>query len=267
MLIKRQVKMNINERLKQLREDNGLSQEELAEQVGITRSAISQIENGKRELNSVEIQAFCKLFHVSADYLLGFEKGARVVVENKKTVKQENNDIRISVPAKKVKKFEQVLLYLLEKCAGKNNVGETVIYKLLYFIDFNYYELYEEQLIGATYRKLPFGPVPLEFEKICEEMEKRKKIEKVNTTYMGYTQKRYLPLVKADLRELTAAEIKVIDDVIERLGDKSAKWLSEYSHGDVPWQSTPDKMPIDYELVFYRTPAYSVRDYSEVEDD
>ena len=47
--------MNINERLKMLRESNGLSQEELARQAGLARSTISQIENGKRELNSVEI--------------------------------------------------------------------------------------------------------------------------------------------------------------------------------------------------------------------
>ena len=64
------------------------------------------------------------------------------------------------MPTLQVDKFKNVLLYILERCAGKPNVGETVLYKLLYFADFNYYELYEEHLTGAKYRKLPFGPVP-----------------------------------------------------------------------------------------------------------
>ncbi len=45
------------------------------------------------------------------------------------------------------------LLYVLNKVGCKYNVGETVLYKLLYFIDFDFYEKYEEQLIGATYVK------------------------------------------------------------------------------------------------------------------
>lgn len=66
---------------------------------------------------------------------------------------------RISVPSLQIGKFKNILLYILERCAGNYNVGETVLYKLLYFSDFNYYELYEEHLTGANYRKLPYGPV------------------------------------------------------------------------------------------------------------
>lgn len=52
------------------------------------------------------------------------------------------------------------MLYILERFAGKPNVGETVLYKLLYFSDLNYYELYGEHLTEAQYRKLPYGSVP-----------------------------------------------------------------------------------------------------------
>ena len=67
---------------------------------------------------------------------------------------------RISVPDLKVDKFKNILLYLIERCAGKPNIGETVLNKLLYFCDFNFYELYEEHLTGARYKKLPYGLVP-----------------------------------------------------------------------------------------------------------
>lgn len=43
----------------------------------------------------------------------------------------------------------------------------------------------------------------------------------------------------------------------------NASTISEYSHQDVPWIVTPERHRIDYESVFYRTPAYSVREYTE----
>ncbi len=49
-------------------------------------------------------------------------------------------------------------------------MGEPVLYKLLYFADFNYYELYEEHLTGARYRKLPYGPVPQKPDAIINQM-------------------------------------------------------------------------------------------------
>ena len=75
-------------------------------------------------------------------------------------LKSHNASIRISVPQKNVEKFKQVFLYLLEQVGSKQNIGETVIYKLLYFIDFNFFERYEEQCIGATYQKNHYGPTP-----------------------------------------------------------------------------------------------------------
>jgi len=42
----------------------------------------------------------------------------------------------------------------LEKCGAKPNVGETMLYKLLYFVDFNYYELFESSLTGEAYRRI-----------------------------------------------------------------------------------------------------------------
>lgn len=91
---------------------------------------------------------------------------------------------------------------MLERYAGKPNVGETVLYKLLYFFDFNYYELYEEYLTRAKYRKLPDGPVPQKLDNLVQQMIEKKLLQRVKTVYRGYAQTRYLPLVKADLQEL-----------------------------------------------------------------
>jgi hypothetical protein len=40
----------------------------------------------------------------------------------------------------------------------------------LYFIDLDYYEKYEEQIMGLKYMKTPVGPVPFGFEKTRETL-------------------------------------------------------------------------------------------------
>jgi len=167
------------------------------------------------------------------------------------------------VPVLQVEKFKNIVLYILERCAGKPNVGETVLYKLLYFSDFNYYELYEEHLTGAKYRKLPFGPVPQKLDSLIQQMIEKQQLQRVKTVYRGFAQTRYLPLVKADLKALKASEAEVIDRVIEQMSDWSASAISEYSHKDMPWLVSKDGEEINYELAFYREAPFSVRNYGE----
>ena len=89
------------------------------------------------------------------------------------TKKKESMEIRVN--KEDAEKFKQVLLYILNKVGAKPNVGETVIHKLLYFIDFDYYEKYEENLMGATYIKNHHGPTSVSLVKIIEDMEKKER--------------------------------------------------------------------------------------------
>jgi uncharacterized phage-associated protein len=146
-------------------------------------------------------------------------------------------------------------------------MGETVLNKLLYFCDFNYYELYEEHLTGARYKKLPYGPVPQKLNSILNQMIDKGQLKRVKTTYHDLPQTRYLPLEKADLTQLLAAEKTVIDDVVLQMSDWNANRISEYSHEDKPWKATREGDFISYNLVFYRRPPFSVREYPEDEDD
>jgi uncharacterized phage-associated protein len=198
---------------------------------------------------------------MSEDFTVGQDVAS---IAEKKSNKIEE---RISVPTLQVNKFKNVLLYILGKCAGKPNVGETVLYKLLYFSDFNYYELYEEHLTGAKYRKLPYGPVPQKMDAIINQMIDKGQIQRVKTEYHGYSQTRYLPLEKPDLTELRASEKEIIDRVIEQMSDWSASAISNYSHKDMPWLASKEGEEINYELAFYRDSPFSIRNYgNEIEE-
>jgi transcriptional regulator with XRE-family HTH domain len=251
-------------KIKKIREHLELSQERIAKLLGINRVAISQIENGERKISAEEIAKLSNIFNMPSDVLLDLEKDIKVILSTKtKTKQKEKQEIRISVPQKNLDKFKEVLLYILKKVGSKPNVGESVLYKLLYFIDFNFYEKYEEQLIGATYIKNNLGPTPKEFIKIVEVMEKEEELVRVKEKYFEYPQRKYLPRRDADLSILKAHELKIIDDVLDKLSDMNATEISEYSHNDVPWLTTDDGEIIDYESVFYRTAPYSMRSYSE----
>jgi len=167
------------------------------------------------------------------------------------------------------KKFESVLLYILGKCGSYPQVGKTVIYKLLYFSDFNYYELYEKHLTGESYRKIDMGPAPCNFNDIVDELINENKLQEVEVLLdeeKDIKQIKYLPLVDPDLSVLNAQEIEVINDVINEFSPMNASQISAHSHGDMPWKATEDKEIIDYELVFYRDPMYSVREYEDDEE-
>ena len=233
--------------VRELRTMHGMSQEYLAKKLGISRPTLIRIEKSERSLTPAEDAQVRDLFGIT-------QKGTAVA----------SGDIRISVPQKHIEKFKQVLLYVLSKTAGKPNIGMTALYKLLYFIDFDYYEKYEDQLMGLTYIKNHYGPTPREFVKVVEQMKKDKDIEEVKSSYFTYEQKKFLPLKEPDLTALSAQELGMVDDVLARYGDKTAAQLTSLSHEDTPWVVAEDGENIEYDHVFYRSDALSVREYDEL---
>lgn len=65
--------VNFNIRLKNLRENEGLTQHQVARQIGSSKSIISAYENGTRLPSYNNLVKLASLFKVSTDYLLGIE--------------------------------------------------------------------------------------------------------------------------------------------------------------------------------------------------
>ena len=127
--------------LLELRNNQGVSQAFVAEKIGVSRASYIEIEKGAKELTLSQANKIAEIFNVSLDELISGKIMSNIKVSlQEKSEKKKEREIRIDVPQKNLKKFKEVLLYILEKVGSKSNVGMTVLYKLLYFIDFDYYE-------------------------------------------------------------------------------------------------------------------------------
>ena len=80
--------MEFNEKLKQLRKSNGLTQEDLAEVLYVSRTAVSKWESGRGYPNIESLKDIATLFSVSIDDLLSGEKLISIAQkENKSNIR------------------------------------------------------------------------------------------------------------------------------------------------------------------------------------
>ncbi|WP_374717054.1 helix-turn-helix domain-containing protein [Geobacillus thermodenitrificans] len=130
----------LGEMLKRLRKQQRWTQEQLAEQLNVSRSQISKWENGSTLPDIQSLEKLCRLFNVSADFLIGSEVQRREVLRevkrlygtteemNEKTLTAidyllHNQDMSeamytlANLPEKKRKHVETMLITIIKECA------------------------------------------------------------------------------------------------------------------------------------------------------
>ena len=114
------------ERLRKLRIEKGLNQQDLADMVGVSKSSISCYEKETRSPKSETIIDFIQIFGVNADYLLGSDSIIKVVEDKKRPYRALTKEEVIFL--EELKKNEMIYEILLEdpkKCAEliKRKIG------------------------------------------------------------------------------------------------------------------------------------------------
>lgn len=65
--------MDYLKRIKDLREDNDLTQEQVAKYLGTSQTMYARYERGANEMPIRHLIKLCKLYNVSSDYILGLK--------------------------------------------------------------------------------------------------------------------------------------------------------------------------------------------------
>ena len=74
------MELNFGTKLKELRINSGLTQKQLAERLGVTKSVISFYEQRERTPSPDILIKLATIFHCTTDYLLGIEKSKTIEI-------------------------------------------------------------------------------------------------------------------------------------------------------------------------------------------
>ncbi|HDR7601542.1 TPA: helix-turn-helix transcriptional regulator [Bacillus mycoides] len=115
----------IGEKIKELRKNSKITQEQLGNAIGVSKMAISYFEKGKKSPGRESLEKIADYFNVTTDYLLGRSEDPELNEEENKTVTEEGKNIMTlieSLPEDERKKaWEQLEMYVTYMQNKKND--------------------------------------------------------------------------------------------------------------------------------------------------
>ena len=144
-----------------------------------------------------------------------------------------------------VEKIYNMILFLADSCILK-----TKLLKEMFYADFMFYKNMAASITGLEYAKLPYGPVPNDFEKILEECSKKELIN-YNIIYKSDFEYHKISSNKeADLTVFSEDELKVLNKVKEFFADFNSKKIEDFSHKEKAYTETKLYQKISYDYAF-----------------
>ena len=158
------------------------------------------------------------------------------------------------------KKYQNAVLYLCQKLGGEVR-GKKKLAKLLYFVDFDFYEKNQKSITGDVYRALPMGPFPSELETVTRTMTKNEilMVDQIEGRDGYNPTEVYRCVAKPDISVFDKTELEMLDRVVLKYGHLNGTQLEELSHAEAPYIGTELRKEIPYELAFYRGTDFSIR--------
>lgn len=112
------------EKIKELRKNNKITQEQLGNAIGVSKMAISYFEKGKKSPGRESLEKIADYFGVTTDYLLGRSEDPELNEEENKIVTEEGKNILAlieNLPEDERKKaWEQLEMYVTYMQNKKN---------------------------------------------------------------------------------------------------------------------------------------------------
>lgn len=222
--------------LPKLRKVAGMSQEELAKKLGMSRPTLIAVEKGERDITVTELAKISEIFDIPAEIL--FDENMSV---SHKIASRDFNE-------KSFQKFLNVLRMCVKYGSDEDGkITKTKLAKLVYLCDFASYYKHLKPISGLEYHKLAQGPVPIEFFDVLDTDESFS-VEKKDKAMM-------VALVEQpDEGVLSVAEQKLVRAVCKKWQKASTSAIVEFTHKQIPWKVCRDREVIPYALINNESP-------------
>lgn len=221
------------QKIKELRTGKGLSQEQIAQVIGVSRPTYTAIEAGKQKLDVEEAKKLANLFGIDVDALLSG-----------------------SIP--NFDKYKHMILsYLRMNLSKDGKITKTKLAKLLYLADFAWFYDRLESMSGMQYRKITYGPVPDLFFRAIDELEESGKIVIERKNDEG----REMFLISESesnrnekLNTVSKEEKVLMSNIAKKWKDKNTKDIVNFTHNQLPYFLCREDELIPYELITQEDP-------------
>jgi putative zinc finger/helix-turn-helix YgiT family protein len=250
------------EEIREFRIKRGLTQKEFSELIGIGIATLNRYENGA--LQSEAHDRVIKLVMDPRNFLNLISNSQGILSDSKRqkimsqlTEETEvswleitkdvfgnyNADIYSGYKKLELGKFFEAIKFF----CFQDRIFKTKLMKLLFYADFGHFKKYSVSITGARYARLPYGPVPDQFERwlaaLVLDDEGIRKEEDWNYDYPGEV---YVSNTSPALSIFSPSELRVLATVKEVFRDFSAKKISDISHNEKGYQDTETAHLISY---------------------
>ena len=250
------------EGIREFRIKHGLTQKEFSELLGIGIATLNRYENGALQseahdrilMLAMEPRNFVNLVANSRG-VIGDEKKRALLSRlseereiswleiTREIFGNYGADLYSGYKRFDLEKFFQAIKYF----CFQDRVFKTRLMKLLFYADFRHFKEYTVSITGARYARLPYGPVPDQFEQwiaaLSREEEGFRKEEVWSTDFPGEV---FICDSPPDLSLFSPSELRMLAMVKEIFQSFSAKKISDFSHSEKGYQETKNAELIPY---------------------
>lgn len=224
-------KTKYSQTIKSIREARGVTQEEMAKKLNMSRPTYIAVEKGTRELTVSEFDVLSGVLGVSME------------------------ELELGIVADFEKYKQMILMYL--RNSGKEGVKRTKLAKLVYLADFAWFFHHSESMSGMLYRRLQYGPVPDAYFRALLELEEEGKISvttKDEDDKVSYTYRESSSNKGQKLSAVSTEEEDLMKKIFSNWKGKKGSELVNFTHNQLPWAICNENEIIPYSLITQEDP-------------
>lgn len=213
--------------IKELRIERWVSQQELADLLGITRQTYSKLENWKIDPTLWQAVKISEFFGVDV---------ARFLPWDTQTTAPKEIDWE---------KYKQIIKNFIKYWSNNWRITKTKLAKLCYLLDFAWYYYNLESITWLEYRRIQQWPVPDAYFRTIEELQEEESIM-IHQCWQAYLIEN---IEEPRHDKLSEDEMNLLEKIAEKWKNNDTKEIVDFTHQQLPRMICGDKEIIPYDLI------------------